>query len=127
MTPDLWQIALAAQGIVLVALIIHARATAKALTAVENDLDAFMGWARDNLPDETKASILARLATAEGTIDKLDSAYTRLRGTVARLHRSDVRPADESEAAVPAPGDESARFAYKEKLRDSARQRGILK
>jgi hypothetical protein len=122
---------LAGSGFLLFSLLLllaaHARGQAKDLDALERDMRQLYEWCRDHLPEEEQKRILARLSEAEAELDKLQDHYKRLRGTVARLHRSDVRPDDGEPATAPAPNDEASRFAYKESLRDSARKRGMLR
>lgn len=115
-------------GSVVVVLVIHARAHAKGLANLERAVE-FIAEALDDLPaGVTEKTLSARITAVEALADKQEDAYKRLRGTVARLHRADVRP-PEDDSTVPAPSDPltmdpAQKAAYKESLREAARKAG---
>lgn len=96
------------------------RTFAKRVDAVNERTEQAIAYLQDRIPEANERTLVARIAAVEVQADKLDDAYKRLRGTVARMHREDVQP-------VTAGSDEAARIAHKEQLRDTARKRGILR
>lgn len=108
----------------LLVLAIYVRSLDRDNDKTKDAMVALTKWVQESDCTEIHAKNRATMLEFDARLDALESKYKTIRGTVARLHRSDVR---EPETNGAAPNDEAARLAYKESLRDKARSRGILK
>lgn len=108
----------------LLVLAIYVRHVDRSYSRMRDAMTSLTKWVQESDCTEIHSKHRATMAEFDARLDALESKYKTIRGTVARLHRGDVR---QDKTNGEAPAEESARAAYKEGLRDKARQRGMLR